>query len=351
MFSVNLNSPPGTSLAAIDDRLQADGGGADEDARGAVRLQLRSRAVAAAASAAAARAPAWTSRSCPRRSARAACSTCSTQARAAGQTDSGRAGQRQRAESARRRRRLRRRRYGQRQRAVGRSRSVDAEPDRRSGDRHDVHHPGHRGRPELQQRRQPRAAHPAGSRAHGAAQRDLAVGGDRAAYRRQRLGRHPVSTRRARRSSTSPWSPPTPTASTSTSWPAIPVGTGAAAGGGGGTSASSTTSTTPTIVTLGQVATISYGTGPVQIQRVDRNRTMTITGTAAGTSDRRCGQRRHHGDEPRSRCPLATATSCAVACSSSTTPSPRSARRWCCRSSSSTCCWSRCTSRGSTRSC
>jgi HAE1 family hydrophobic/amphiphilic exporter-1 len=37
----------------------------------------------------------------------------------------------------------------------------------------------------------------------------------------------------------------------------------------------------PSIVTLGQVATIGYGTGPVQIQRVDRNRTMTITGTAA----------------------------------------------------------------------
>src|SRR5205823_12889236 len=34
--------------------------------------------------------------------------------------------------------------------------------------------------------------------------------------------------------------------------------------------------------TLGQIATIGYGTGPVQIQRVDRNRTMTITGTAAG---------------------------------------------------------------------
>jgi HAE1 family hydrophobic/amphiphilic exporter-1 len=43
-----------------------------------------------------------------------------------------------------------------------------------------------------------------------------------------------------------------------------------------------TTSTTPSIVTLGQVATITYGTGPVSIQRVDRNRTMTITGTASG---------------------------------------------------------------------
>jgi multidrug efflux pump subunit AcrB len=55
------------------------------------------------------------------------------------------------------------------------------------------------------------------------------------------------------------------------------VGTGNAAG-----AAAATTSTTPTIVTLGQIATIGYGTGPVQIQRVDRNRTMTITGTAAG---------------------------------------------------------------------
>ena len=57
---------------------------------------------------------------------------------------------------------------------------------------------------------------------------------------------------------------------------AIPVGTGQAG------NAAATTSTTPSIVTLGQVATISYGTGPVAIQRVDRNRTMTITGTASG---------------------------------------------------------------------
>src|SRR5579859_833449 len=64
---------------------------------------------------------------------------------------------------------------------------------------------------------------------------------------------------------------------------AIPVGTGAAAGGGAvATTTTTTTSTTPSIVTLGQIATIKYGTGPVQIQRVDRNRTMTITGTAAG---------------------------------------------------------------------
>jgi HAE1 family hydrophobic/amphiphilic exporter-1 len=68
---------------------------------------------------------------------------------------------------------------------------------------------------------------------------------------------------------------------------AIPVGTGSTTGSGTGTTtttASSTTSTStaPPIVTLGQIATIGYGTGPVQIQRVDRNRTMTITGTAAG---------------------------------------------------------------------
>src|SRR4029077_16452581 len=61
---------------------------------------------------------------------------------------------------------------------------------------------------------------------------------------------------------------------------AIPVGTGTTTGTG--TTSATTTSTAPPIVTLGQVATIGYGTGPVQIQRVDRNRTMTITGTATG---------------------------------------------------------------------
>jgi HAE1 family hydrophobic/amphiphilic exporter-1 len=76
---------------------------------------------------------------------------------------------------------------------------------------------------------------------------------------------------------------------------AIPVGTGSATGGGGGTTTTTTapatstsvtsgTSATPGIVTLGQIATIGYGTGPVQIQRVDRNRTMTISGTATGRS-------------------------------------------------------------------
>jgi len=68
----------------------------------------------------------------------------------------------------------------------------------------------------------------------------------------------------------------------------IPIGTGAAAGGGTAAATNpavtSGTSATPGIVTLGQVATIGYGTGPVQIQRVDRNRTMTISGTATGRS-------------------------------------------------------------------
>jgi hydrophobic/amphiphilic exporter-1 (mainly G- bacteria), HAE1 family len=68
---------------------------------------------------------------------------------------------------------------------------------------------------------------------------------------------------------------------------AIPVGTGSAAGAAGTAASTSTTVTsgtspTPGIVTLGQIATIGYGTGPVQIQRVDRNRTMTISGTATG---------------------------------------------------------------------
>ena len=42
--------------------------------------------------------------------------------------------------------------------------------------------------------------------------------------------------------------------------------------------------TTPSIVTLGQVATIVPGSGPVQIQRTDRNRTITVRGTANGRS-------------------------------------------------------------------
>src|SRR5207253_9539410 len=66
----------------------------------------------------------------------------------------------------------------------------------------------------------------------------------------------------------------------------IPVGTGAAAGGAGAATSTTSASATPGIVTLGQIATIGYGSGPVQIQRVDRNRTMTITGTAAGRPTR-----------------------------------------------------------------
>jgi HAE1 family hydrophobic/amphiphilic exporter-1 len=71
----------------------------------------------------------------------------------------------------------------------------------------------------------------------------------------------------------------------------IPVGTSTATGtGGAGATTGATGSTaagasTPAgVVTLGQVATIGYGTGPVSIQRVDRNRTMTISGTATGRS-------------------------------------------------------------------
>jgi HAE1 family hydrophobic/amphiphilic exporter-1 len=38
------------------------------------------------------------------------------------------------------------------------------------------------------------------------------------------------------------------------------------------------------VVTLGQIATITYGTGPVEIQRINRNRTISVGGTAAGRS-------------------------------------------------------------------
>jgi HAE1 family hydrophobic/amphiphilic exporter-1 len=61
---------------------------------------------------------------------------------------------------------------------------------------------------------------------------------------------------------------------------AVPVGTASASTTGGANAAA----TPGGVVTLGQVATIGYGTGPVSIQRVDRNRTMTITGTASGRS-------------------------------------------------------------------
>jgi hydrophobic/amphiphilic exporter-1 (mainly G- bacteria), HAE1 family len=36
------------------------------------------------------------------------------------------------------------------------------------------------------------------------------------------------------------------------------------------------------VVTLGQVATVKYGTGPVEIERVDRNRTVQLSGSATG---------------------------------------------------------------------
>jgi len=62
---------------------------------------------------------------------------------------------------------------------------------------------------------------------------------------------------------------------------AIPVATGQA---GGAAAAATTPTGAAPIVTLGQIATIGFGTGPVTIQRVDRNRTMTITGTATGRS-------------------------------------------------------------------
>jgi hydrophobic/amphiphilic exporter-1 (mainly G- bacteria), HAE1 family len=59
---------------------------------------------------------------------------------------------------------------------------------------------------------------------------------------------------------------------------AIPI---AGAGTGAGAAAAAATTTNP-VVTLGQIATIERGTGPIRIQRVDRNRTMTLTGTASG---------------------------------------------------------------------
>ncbi|MSQ29001.1 MAG: efflux RND transporter permease subunit [Dehalococcoidia bacterium] len=45
---------------------------------------------------------------------------------------------------------------------------------------------------------------------------------------------------------------------------------------------SAANATTSTVVTLGQVATIVPGSGPVQIQRTDRNRTISVRGTANG---------------------------------------------------------------------
>jgi HAE1 family hydrophobic/amphiphilic exporter-1 len=60
---------------------------------------------------------------------------------------------------------------------------------------------------------------------------------------------------------------------------AIPVGSGNA---GAAAAAAGNAATPSGVVTLGQIATIERGTGPIRIQRVDRNRTMTLTGTASG---------------------------------------------------------------------
>ena len=68
----------------------------------------------------------------------------------------------------------------------------------------------------------------------------------------------------------------------------IPVGsttataTGATGANGAGGAAAS--SSNVSVVTLGQIATLSRGVGPVQIQRVDRNRTTTLTATATDRS-------------------------------------------------------------------
>ncbi|HET6317175.1 MAG TPA: efflux RND transporter permease subunit, partial [Chloroflexota bacterium] len=68
--------------------------------------------------------------------------------------------------------------------------------------------------------------------------------------------------------------------------PVATVGGGGAttggAGGTGGTGGSAAATTAAGVVTLGQIATVERGTGPIRIQRVDRNRTMTLTGTASG---------------------------------------------------------------------
>jgi HAE1 family hydrophobic/amphiphilic exporter-1 len=62
----------------------------------------------------------------------------------------------------------------------------------------------------------------------------------------------------------------------------LPVGTGTVAGAG---AAAAATSGAP--VLLGQIATVVPGTGPVQIQRTNRNRTLSLRGTA---TDRPLGQ-------------------------------------------------------------
>src|SRR5438132_4140175 len=62
----------------------------------------------------------------------------------------------------------------------------------------------------------------------------------------------------------------------------IPVGTGAAAGGAGAATSTTSASATPGIVTLGQIVTMAYGSGPAQIQLLDGNRTMSSTGNPSG---------------------------------------------------------------------
>ncbi len=51
---------------------------------------------------------------------------------------------------------------------------------------------------------------------------------------------------------------------------------------GGASLNTATANTAQPVVTLGQVATITYGTGPVEIQRTNRNRTFEVNGTAVG---------------------------------------------------------------------
>ena len=62
----------------------------------------------------------------------------------------------------------------------------------------------------------------------------------------------------------------------------LPVGTGAVAG-----AANATAAVPGAPVLLGQIATVVPGTGPVQIQRTNRNRTLSLRGTA---TDRPLGQ-------------------------------------------------------------
>ncbi len=51
---------------------------------------------------------------------------------------------------------------------------------------------------------------------------------------------------------------------------------------GGASLNTATANTAQPVVTLGQVATVTYGTGPVEIQRTNRNRTFEVNATAVG---------------------------------------------------------------------